>query len=44
DDNPNAEPVNSWCAHAGLMYSNWLNFCVYQETPYNIEEIKPLII
>ena len=44
DDNPELEPVNSWCGHASLMYSNWLNFCVYQETPFNIEEIKPLII
>ena len=44
DDDPTKEPVNSWCGHASLMYSNWLNFCVYQVTPFNIEEIKPLVI
>ena len=44
DNDPSREPVNSWCGHGSLMYSNWLNFCVYQETPYQIENIKPLII
>ncbi len=27
-------PVVTWKAHANLLYSNWLNYCVYQETPY----------
>ncbi|MCL2109654.1 MAG: homoserine O-succinyltransferase [Oscillospiraceae bacterium] len=43
-DNPELEPINSWCGHGSLMYSNWLNFCVYQETPFEIEKIQPLII
>jgi len=30
----------SWRAHAHLLYSNWLNYYVYQQTPYDIEEIK----
>ncbi|MBL7575799.1 homoserine O-succinyltransferase [Peptoniphilus asaccharolyticus DSM 20463] len=30
----------SWKAAGNLFFSNWLNYCVYQETPYNIEEIK----
>jgi homoserine O-succinyltransferase len=34
DDNPDREPLYSWRAHASLMYSNWLNFCVYHETPF----------
>ncbi|MCL2077593.1 MAG: homoserine O-succinyltransferase [Oscillospiraceae bacterium] len=42
-DDPEKEPFNSWGAHASLMYSNLLNFCVYQETPYLIEDIKPLV-
>lgn len=28
-----------WRAHNNLLFSNWLNYCVYQRTPYNIEEI-----
>ncbi len=42
DDNPNLTPRFTWRGHASLMYSNWLNFCVYQETPYDLTQIKPL--
>lgn len=42
DDNPENTPLFTWRAHASLMYSNWLNFCVYQETPYDLTQIKPL--
>lgn len=38
-NNPSKQPHNSWRSHAHLLYSNWLNYCVYQTTPYNIEEI-----
>ncbi|WP_372713026.1 homoserine O-succinyltransferase [Ilyobacter sp.] len=34
DDNPENNPVVTWRAHAHLLFSNWLNYCVYQETPY----------
>lgn len=40
DDNPDNPPVVSWRAHANLLYSNWINYYVYQETPYNINDIK----
>ena len=40
DNNPKNGPVVSWRAHANLFYSNWINYYVYQETPYNIEDIK----
>ncbi len=40
DDNPENEPVVTWRSHANLLYSNWLNYFVYQTTPYDIEEIK----
>ena len=33
-------PLVTWRAHANLFYSNWINYYVYQETPYNIEDIK----
>jgi homoserine O-succinyltransferase len=42
DDNPDNEPLYTWRGHASLMYSNWLNFCVYQETPFDISKIPPL--
>lgn len=40
DDNPEKTPVVKWRGHANLLFSNWLNYYVYQETPYNIEEIS----
>ena len=33
-DNPDSAPVSTWRSHAHLFYSNWLNYYVYQETPY----------
>lgn len=39
DDNPANPPLVRWRGHANLLFSNWLNYYVYQETPYNIEEI-----
>lgn len=36
DDNPACEPVSSWFAPAQLLYTNWLNYYVYQTTPYDI--------
>ncbi|MBR5090336.1 MAG: homoserine O-succinyltransferase [Ruminiclostridium sp.] len=44
DDDPEKTPPYVWRASASLMYSNWLNFCVYQETPYDISKIEPLVI
>lgn len=38
-DNPNCEPIFSWRCHANLMYSNWLNYCVYQKTPFEITKL-----
>ncbi|MCH5283414.1 MAG: homoserine O-succinyltransferase [Treponema sp.] len=35
DDNPNNAPVSNWRSTASLFYRNWLNYYVYQETPYN---------
>ena len=40
DDNPDNEPIVTWKAHANLLYSNWLNYFVYQTTPYDIETIN----
>ncbi len=39
-DDPTKTPVFSWRCTANLMFSNWLNYCVYQRTPYNLEELE----
>ncbi len=39
-DDPDNEPIVSWRAHANLFYSNWINYYVYQETPYDINKIE----
>ena len=40
DDDPDNVPVFSWRCTANLMFTNWLNYCVYQKTPYNLEELE----
>ncbi len=40
NDDPSKEPVLSWRSHANLLFLNWLNYYVYQETPYNLHDIK----
>lgn len=39
-DDPKNPPIVSWRAHANLLFSNWLNYFVYQSTPYDIKEVK----
>jgi len=39
NDDPTQHPIVRWRAAANLLYTNWLNYYVYQETPYNIDEI-----
>ena len=40
DDCVEKGPHVTWRAHAHLLYSNWINYYVYQETPYNIDDIQ----
>jgi len=40
DNDDTKEPVSTWRAHANLLYTNWLNYFVYQTTPYDINDIK----
>ena len=40
NNNPENEPVVKWRSCANLMFANWLNYFVYQETPYDIRDIK----
>ncbi len=39
DDDPSKYPKVTWRSHANLLFSNWLNYYVYQETPYDITTI-----
>jgi homoserine O-succinyltransferase len=38
----NALPYYSWRAHANLFFANWLNYCVYQKTPYDLRDLTPI--
>ena len=40
NDDPALPPMVSWRAHANLFYNNWVNYYVYQETPYDISKIE----
>lgn len=40
DNDSSKDPIVLWRSHANLLYSNWLNYFVYQTTPYDITEIK----
>jgi len=39
DNDPTKEPVCRWRSHANMLYSNWLNYYVYQTTPYDLNEL-----
>ena len=39
NDDPSQPPMVTWRAHANLLYNNWINYYVYQETPYDINQI-----
>lgn len=40
NDDVSQKPIVKWRAHANLLFNNWLNYYVYQETPYDISQIK----
>ena len=40
DDDPAKKPIVRWRSHANLLFTNWLNYFVYQKTPYDIRKIK----
>ena len=40
DDDPSQMPLVKWRSCAHLLYTNWLNYCVYQTSPYDIRDIK----
>ena len=42
NDDPTRAPVVRWRGHASLLFNNWLNYCVYQTTPFEIGRIAPV--
>ncbi len=40
NDDPGQKPFVRWRSHANLLFANWLNYFIYQETPFDIREIK----
>ncbi len=40
NDNPKKSPNVVWRSHASLLFSNWLNYYVYQSTPFDITKVK----
>jgi homoserine O-succinyltransferase len=40
DDNPTRAPIVTWRSTGQLIFSNWLNFYVYQTTPYDLHDLK----
>jgi homoserine O-succinyltransferase len=41
-DNPELKPISRWTGHGNLLYNNWLNYYVYQETPFDLSQIELL--
>ena len=41
-DDPANPPIVRWSSHANLLFTNWLNYFVYQETPYDLNDVKDL--
>lgn len=40
ENNPELEPVMRWKSHAHLLFSNWLNYFVYQKTPFDLRKLS----
>ncbi|WP_120513972.1 homoserine O-acetyltransferase MetA [Photobacterium salinisoli] len=40
DNDPDKPPIASWRSHGHLLFANWLNYCVYQQTPYDLEHFS----
>lgn len=40
DNDPTKKPLVTWRAHANLLFNNWINYYVYQETPFDVNEIR----
>ncbi len=43
NNDPKAHVQVTWRSHSQLLFSNWLNYCVYQDTPFDITKMKPIV-
>lgn len=43
DNNPNKKPLVSWRSHGHLLFANWLNYYVYQITPFDLAQMNPTL-
>ncbi|AWH88483.1 homoserine O-acetyltransferase MetA [Limnobaculum parvum] len=43
EDNPERVPVASWRSHGYLLFNNWLNYFVYQRTPFDLRQMNPTL-
>jgi len=41
-DNPTEKPISRWTGHGNLLFNNWMNYFLYQETPYRLEDVEKL--
>ncbi|MFR9166700.1 MAG: homoserine O-acetyltransferase MetA [Dysgonomonas sp.] len=41
-DDPNLKPISRWTGHGNLLFNNWMNYYLYQETPYDLSEIEEM--
>ncbi|MBP1576997.1 MAG: homoserine O-succinyltransferase, partial [Oscillospiraceae bacterium] len=41
NNDPSKQPLVRWRAHSSLLFSNWLNYFVYQETPFDLTSLEP---
>jgi homoserine O-succinyltransferase len=44
DDNPANRPTMTWRSHSTLLFSNWLNFVIYQNTPYDLSSLNKIAL
>ena len=42
ENNVNRKPIMTWRSHGSLLYANWLNYYLYQHTPYDLEDLKKM--
>ncbi|WP_149915707.1 homoserine O-acetyltransferase MetA [Sphingobacterium cavernae] len=42
NDDPSQDPVVRWTSHANLLFNNWLNYFVYQETPFDLRDLPKM--
>lgn len=42
DNDPTKTPLYTWRGHANLLFCNWINYCVYQDTPFDLAQLAPL--